>query len=236
MFSCLRNHQKKCQRRNAPQFFRIRLQILREHGPIDPVNYFKRELYRVRGTTAEDVRETLLKLLTLHNRAAKDYGVEALQEKDLCYPFLEAFPLNIRATLERQLALIFAQDQPFQHLYRLAPSKRNLPVEDCEIIKDVDRTTNQNQLVEILAMALQQATHHRQEAVKRRKVTSAPNANHTPIAVAHTSNCLGCGGTCRDRRNCPAANQKCHSCGLTGHWARVCRRANPFSKGPAKPL
>ena len=35
--------------------------------------------------------------------------------------------------------------------------------------------------------------------------------------------CQGCGGTCTDRRKCPAREKKCYECERYGHLARVCR-------------
>ena len=34
--------------------------------------------------------------------------------------------------------------------------------------------------------------------------------------------CRGCGKSCRVRRQCPAYNAKCHSCGIIGHYQDVC--------------
>src|SRR5699024_10545369 len=185
-------------------FFSLRRVILQEHGPIDPVNYFKRELYRVRGTNAEDVREALMKLLMLHNRAARDEGSQQLRERDLCYPFLEAFPVSVKATLERQLALIFAQEQPFEHLYRLAPSKRQ-SMEECHISQECDIRNNGNEdpeprednLAEAVALVLQhfkQGQPLRQDSRKKRR-TNVPlfNGNSTPLKTV-SGNCIGCGG------------------------------------------
>lgn len=103
----------------------LRSMILKEHGPVDPVNFFKREMFRVRGNNREDVREALMHILVMHNRAAEAVLSQELSRNDLCYPFMEAFPVEVRRSLEQQLALVFAQDDPFEHLFRLSPSKQD---------------------------------------------------------------------------------------------------------------
>lgn len=203
-------------------YFHIRQRILSEHGPIDPVNFFKREIYRTRGDNAEDVREALMKLLTLHNRAALDDGVEPLKEQDLCYPFLEAFPAHTRAALERQLALVFAQDNPFEHLYRLAPIKQRGEVEACQIATD-ESGGLQRSVTDILALALQK-TQGQWDRSKRCRVDSLRSTGDSHKAIR--SPCRNCGRECSNLPRCPAANKKCFSCGEQGHLERTCQRGH----------
>ena len=66
---------------------KIRVAILKEHGPIDPINYYRRAMFKVKGSGREEIRDQLNKLLTAHNRASVDSGRETWTEKDLCYPF-----------------------------------------------------------------------------------------------------------------------------------------------------
>lgn len=232
-------------------FAKLRRTILNEHGPIDPVNFYTRELYRTQGSNAEDVRETLMKLFTLLNRAARDRGAQQLRERDLCYPFLEAFPPNVRAPLERQLALVFAQMHPFEHLYRLAPSKRDVQ-EECHLAthpfvpeEETMSPTIRGQIVEAVTLALQQVGNGRPEDRKRRRPFrpgSTTNANSTAITPFRrpasggipSRQCLGCGGACIDRTACPAVGKSCLKCGIVGHFARVCRKGGPFQQGPAR--
>lgn len=227
-------------------FSALRRTILKEHGPIDPVNYFKRELYRVKGTNAEDIRESLMKLLTLHNRAARDDGSQLLQERDLCYPFIEALPQAAKSHLERQFALIFAQAHPFEHLYLQAPSKRH--VEECHLTQAVEAVDNEApdtisnpELAEAVALVLQHARRSQPSRPDSRKrgrfQASTPNGNRTPLSsrtVISPGSCAGCGGHCTERSKCPAASKQCSACGLTGHFARVCRKSHPFLRSPAK--
>ena len=109
----------------------IRQSILKDHGPIDPMDFFLRAIHRVKGTYREDVREQLTRLLTVFNRAAADEQRPGMSQRDLCYPFLESFPASVSQRLEQQLALVFVQDDPFAHLFRLSPAR---PVETSESI------------------------------------------------------------------------------------------------------
>ena len=47
------------------------------------------------------------------------------------------------------------------------------------------------------------------------------------------SNCYFCGNAYHSRSSCPAKDSTCHSCGKTGHYARVCKSSNRQS--PDKP-
>lgn len=221
----------------------LRGTLLAEHGPIDPVNFYKRELYRVQGGNREDVRESLMKLLTLHNRAARDDEQPYLRERDLCYPFVEAFPSNIRVELEQKLALVFAQINPFEQLFRLAPSKNQIAREELNCVSEVRRQVEENRspsssgsgdLQEAIVLALQtfkrsQENQSRSPAKKRR---TFPNGNLTPLELR--GSCRGCGGDCRSRESCPARSRTCNSCGKIGHYANVCfRKKTPFQERPA---
>ncbi len=48
----------------------IRSAILKSYGPADPVNYFRLKLYSEKGGSGEEVRDQLLEIMNLHNRAA----------------------------------------------------------------------------------------------------------------------------------------------------------------------
>ena len=54
------------------RYDQIRLAVLKENGPTDPLGYFRLAI-RVRDTYREDVRDKILRLLTVYNRAATYY-------------------------------------------------------------------------------------------------------------------------------------------------------------------
>ena len=107
---------------NLVNYDLIRSSILTNHGPTRATSYFLKIMHEVRGHYREDVREKLLQLQALYNRAATDEGKTDLVTKDLCYAFIAAFPKETADHLERQLALVFTQDDPFEHLFKQAPS------------------------------------------------------------------------------------------------------------------
>ena len=191
----------------------LRLALLKEHGPIDPINFYRRAMYRVKGVTREEIREQLIDLFIKHNRACFDEGREVLRLKDLCYPFINAFSSTVRHDLEQKLALVFAQVEPFEHLFRMAPSKQdlsefNLIQSSVRRIAMSPRSSNENQVV----------------SFKRYRKNGVHESNKR-------RSCYGCGGLCRDRNNCPARALKCFNCNKVGHIKKVCTsppRSNPF--------
>lgn len=209
---------------------RLRATILHDHGPVDPVNYFKREMFRVRGEKREDVRETLMRILTKHNRAAQAAGVQEMQARDLCYAFIDAFPVEIRKELEQKLALVFAQQEPFEHIFRLAPSKQESETSLYSIKEDIEE-----RIRDAVALAIQDTRQnfHRPQWKRRRgasppkfaRVVRCPPPEGTP-------GCPGCGSAaCPDRQHCPARSAVCFGCNRTGHFQRMCKTF-PFQAGP----
>ena len=194
----------------------LRLTLLKEHGPIDPINYYRRAMYRVKGVSREEIREQLIDLFIKHNRACFDEGREALRLKDLCYPFINAFSATIRHDLEQKLALVFAQVEPFEHLFRMAPSKQ-----------DVTEINFMQSNVGPVATSSQRQSN-RVVSFKRFRQNGNNLSNKQ-------RSCLGCGGLCKDRNNCPAQALKCFNCNRMGHIKKVCSspsRSNPF-RNPA---
>ena len=100
----------------------LRLLVLKVYGPLDPVGYFRAQMYKVGGTHREEIRSRLQRLLTLHNRAAKDNGRAEFGDSDLIYPFVQAFPPEQSARLQETMAFAYATPDPFDTLYRTAPS------------------------------------------------------------------------------------------------------------------
>lgn len=230
---------------------RLRATILHEHGPVDPVNYFKREMFRVRGEKREDVRENLMQILTKHNRAAQSSGAQEMQARDLCYAFIDAFPVEIRKELEQKLALVFAQKEPFEHIFRLAPSKQE---RETSLYSIKERRTDreprgphdnlsaevqqeiENEIRDAVALAIQDTRQNFQRPQwKRRRMGASPPqfarvVRLPPAAGAH--GCPGCGSAaCPDRQHCPARSVVCFGCNKMGHFQRVCKTF-PFQAGP----
>lgn len=233
----------------------LRRAILKEHGPIDPVNFFKRAIFKVRGSSREDVKEKLLTLLTSHNRAAEDEGIAHLHERDLCYPFIDAFVGAVKVDLERQLALVFAQENPFEHLFRLAPSKVTSELALLEQVPSgVDDYREESAGgCECCAMHVTPRSYKRERGfkqqipfAKRGRAKQAKGPDGVPLGgtlpqVAPSAqlslrqgSCQGCGRECPSRSGCPANNKTCSKCGKLNHFARVCR-AHPFVTRPACP-
>lgn len=210
----------------------IRQSILKEHGPIDPMGYFLRAIYRVKGTYREDVREQLTRLLTVYNRAASDEQRPGLTQRDLCYPFLESFPASVGRLLEQQLALVFVQDDPFEHLFRLSPARP--PVE----VTPINYTAPTS--------AVEPGDKGFSHTPSKRKTTE-PTMAAALIALTETlgrmdargpkqrrlnGDCRGCGGSCVNRAvDCPAYTRMCFNCNKIGHFANVCDCKPNLSQG-----
>ena len=71
---------------------------------------------------------------------------------------------------------------------------------------------------------------------QRRKQVATPNRNNNQQQTTNNQqseerNCSGCGGSSHpggkslSRKNCPAFKAECHTCGIRGHFAAVCRNA-----------
>ena len=76
-----------------------------------------------------------------------------------------------------------------------------------------------------------------------------PQKRFRPTFDRPRGTCPGCGGSCPDRRSCPAQGRVCNNCQALHHFASVCRKPRmhqsrmpdndrsqyPFRQGPANP-
>ena len=217
----------------------IRQSILKEHGPIDPMGFFLRAIHRVKGTYREEIREQLTRLLTVYNRAAADDERSGLTQRDLCYPFLDAFPATVGRQLEQQLALVFVQDDPFEHLFRLSPARPAEPAAlnytapasdfspyDMGPQRTIPTGPKRRAAEPSVAAALMALTERMDRMDSR-----------APKQRRMTGDCRGCGGHCANRANdCPAYGRTCFGCNRVGHFANVCdaKPAQPHAFGPRR--
>ena len=221
----------------------LRKEMLKQHGPIDPVSYFRQQIYEVRGVCRQDIRKQLVKILHKHNRACEDSGRGKLTYTDLVYPFAKAFSASsIRAQMIEKIPLAYENPIPFEHIFRLAPvsdvvqcammqeGSQEEPVSEQSTTK---RPLSETQLCEAAAFFLQAA--QQQGNGKRFKTARGPrtNASRSPATAYGNKPCIGCGGSCKNRAECPAKNEKCHKCQKLGHYARVCLKSGqkpPFQQ------
>lgn len=101
----------------------IRLNLLKLHGPKDPVGFYIAMLHEVRGTTREVVRQQLTNLLELLNRALRDDGLGEWQSHRLVWPFIRAFPPKERRELERHLGAALRAEDRMGAIYEYAPTE-----------------------------------------------------------------------------------------------------------------
>ena len=73
--------------------------MLKIYGPSEPLGFYRRQIFMVKGDTRDKVMASLLELLTLHNRAAAAESRELWREKDLLHAFAETFPAATAASL-----------------------------------------------------------------------------------------------------------------------------------------
>lgn len=107
----------------ATSYRDIRLNLLKLHGPKDPVGFYISMLHEVRGTTREVVRQQLTNLLELLNRALRDLGMAEWLSDRLVWPFIRAFPPKDRRELERHLGAALRAEDPLGAIYEYAPAE-----------------------------------------------------------------------------------------------------------------
>jgi len=223
----------------------IRSTILETHGPLFTVAYWKSQLHAVKGTDRESVRNTLNRLLKLHNRAATDEGRELLTDRDLCICFANAFPPEVAQGLTKFFKPAQADPEPLEFLFRMAPEgKRQTQVHT------IAQSTEDSAFVAA-------ADRKRKRARQPRAPTTTPEVDDAFITAvvdqlekrarfqhqpqrqsqgqSRQNRCSGCGGSCQDRRQCPAQGRACNKCGKPNHFATVCRGAD-MGRRPGPPV
>jgi hypothetical protein len=95
-----------------PSYGGIRKYCLGTYGPVDPVGYFRSQIYSVKGTTREEVMEKLEDARALHNRAARLAGKHEWEDEDLLYPFVNAFPEAVATKLRQEMASAIRNGNP----------------------------------------------------------------------------------------------------------------------------
>lgn len=218
--------------------------LLKTHGPLDPVGYFRAKFYGVRGTGREEIRKQLESFLTLHNRAAKDHGKAVCSKQDLIYPFMQAFPHDVSQRIQGQLAYAMATEDPFETLFRTAPSANvsapapSGPPPTVAAVEPV--VNNKKRPADVSATMLLAAFKDLKKTVLQ-GASQNPKPLDRPNAQGRRP-CRGCGGlSCTARESCPAWGKDCNKCGGRNHFASVCMKAGntqpsfqkrPFRKAP----
>ena len=214
--------------------------VLKEHGPLDPVGYFRAKIYAVKGEARDQVRKELQDLLVLYNRAAADFKGPTFTKRDLIYPFINAFPTEFSQLLAKDLGFALSHEDPFDQLYHRAPEAVSSGL------------TLLNQVQESLEQPTKRAkkAESTEDKLDYMMAQLAAMKERLPGGgerhwKADESACSGCGGSCPDREVCPARGRVCYNCQMVNHFASVCLkprtqqrtpqndRSRPFRRGPA---
>lgn len=193
----------------------IRALILKDHGPVDPVNYYRAEMAKFRGGDRSVIRKKLTELLTLHNRVAKDQSREIMHVNDLCYPFCSAFPPATQQTLLKLMAIAFQFPDPFEVLYKQAP--------------DADQSQCTSAYGEVNYISASGTMHSSGQRGSEKRPAPWGERRSPPQQRIRTA-CIGCGGQCVDRTKCPAWGKTCRRCGVRNHFESACFRRGPPSQ------
>lgn len=207
-------------------YVNIRQFILRNHGPTDPVNYYRSELAHVSGGDRVAVRDKLTALLTLHNRAAADVGREPWTTKDLCYSFCHAFPPATRDVLIKQFAIACRLPDTFELLFKQAPEAPASEPHGLNLAP-----TLEDRIITLLDRSLPSATNAPPRTAPFQRTTPGQKrpfpdsrwaSGRRPLQHPRRG-CPGCGRECTERTSCPAWGKTCGKCGKTNHFQAVCR-------------
>jgi len=194
----------------------LRRSLLAEFGPVEPVSLYKRRMANLRCATAKEAKERLTELLELHNRAARDDERAILQPFELCYNFIDALGPALGDYLEANYPFAITTPQPLEHLFKMAVAKERTESKvAATLLAQVEDSAEE---VTLLARRERKRHHPSRAGSWPEKVLAVDSRPAT-----NPGRCLGCGGTCAQRRSCPAAARTCHKCGKTGHYASVCQ-------------
>lgn len=189
--------------KNLSAYTVVRRRALKRFGPPFAVLYFRQQIAHVQGTDRDLIYNELYTLLTLHNRAAKDCDFPLLEEDDLMYAFVNAFPETERHFLQSHLDQIEqTKEDPFQSLYSIAPESASMIAAVHQKVSSRDHTNSRG----------------------NRPRPSGQTSTNATSNKRPRQNCRGCGKDCSTRQSCPAYTVNCGFCQQVGHYKRVCMK------------
>lgn len=202
----------------------LRKFILLKHGPSSPCDYFMLRIHSVRCDTVEEAQESLLNLLQIYNRAARDEERQVLKENNLCYAFIQAIPERFRSRSAEQLAMVLQLPDALEKLFQMAKfAEDNETAPGTALLLNSDtppepesesKSNDDNDPGSLLAMIRRFNKFQNEQGRQQNK--RPPNRN----------GCPGCGGDCPNRNVCPAKGRTCYKCEELHHFGKVCRNPN----------
>ena len=219
-----------------PSYEGVRKHCLETYGPVDPVGFFRSQIYSVKGSTREEVLEKLEDARALHNRAARMVGRHEWEDSDLLYPFVNAFPEAVATKLRQEMASASRNGSPLQELVSKAPSVGDAVAEEDKELPLVGQVQGEVQTSKKRKAPQDDPLVAEIRELRKALKTSTATNGSRPAAPFPTSRrqCSNCGGMCAGSTACPAQGRTCHNCGRMGHLRRVCRappgrnqRSNP---------
>jgi hypothetical protein len=238
---------------NATTYRDIRLTLLKLHGPKDPVGFFIAMLHEVRGSTREVVRQQLMNLLQLLNRALNDQGMAAWKTDRLVWPFVRSFPPKERRELERHLGAALRAEDPLGAIYDYAPAEGSpdesllaaaLPADFVDSQSQCDWESAVKRPAEIRADAQPPATPMTIPGLEEALTAALSNVGLTKPprrgqGLNRSSQFVKRPPTTTSTGN-PAANTACRSCGgacanpslcpARGKTCSYCQKPNHFAR------
>lgn len=237
---------------SAGDYSQMRKFCLDQDGPVYPTGFFQSYIYSTRGSTGEEVLRKLKDGLALYNRAARDAGEAEWTNKQLLYPFANAFPPETSKVLRQHLSLCLHAPDPFRELVARAPTAEDglttgKPAE-VPLVAAAQAAPGSPSTLDVTQQVLAALKGFKKEFKRELKASFQPPAkrygqdsNSNPAPAP----CPGCGGFCVDRLSCRARGKTCNNCGLQNHFANVCRKPRlggggtpqrSFGGGPARPF